>query len=572
MKTDAAKPAKNAPRLFRILAGGKVNVWLGGSMPNYIIFLFGLVIALQVSAAERVADVVVYGGTSAGVVAGVQAKRMGKSVVVVVPEKHLGGLSAGGLGWTDTGKKEAIGGVAREFYHRVWKHYQEPAAWRWQGREEFGNKGQGTPAIDGENRTMWIFEPHVAEAVFEEMLAESGLEVVREAWLDREHGVERANGRIVSIRTLNGDVFRGKVFIDATYEGDLMAAAGVSYRVGRESMAEFGEKWNGVQTGVLHHRHYFMMPISPYRTPGDPASGLLPRISAEPPGEYGAADKRVQAYCYRMCLTRHPENRVPFEKPEGYDAGQYELLLRVLEAGWREAFQKYDAIPNAKTDTNNHGPFSTDNIGMNYDYPEASYARRREILKEHEQYQRGLMYFMANDPRVPEDVRTAVGEWGLAKDEFTDNNHWPHQIYVREARRMAGPFVMTEHEVLGQREVPKPVGMGSYAMDSHNVQRYVTPEGLVQNEGDIGVAAKAPYRISYDALTPKAEECKNLLVPVCLSSSHIAFGSIRMEPVFMILGQSAATAASLSIDAACTVQEVPYESLRERLIADDQRL
>ena len=493
-------------------------------------------------------------------------------MVVAAPETHLGGLSAGGLGFTDTGKKEVIGGIAREFYHRVWQHYQDDAAWRWEARAAFGNKGQGTPAIDGENRTMWIFEPHVAEAAFEALVKDNGIEVVRGAWLDRAHGVEKQGARITALHTLSGDVFRGKYFIDATYEGDLMAAAGVKYRVGRESKAEYGEQWNGVQIGALHHHHYFEAKISPYRVPGDPASGLLPRISAAPPGEYGAADTKVQAYCYRMCLTDVPENRVAFEKPDGYDPEQYALLLRVFESSWREEFQKFDRIPNGKTDTNNHGPFSTDNIGMNYDYPEASYARRREILKEHEQYQRGLMYFMANDPRVPEEVRTAMSRWGLAKDEFTDNSNWPHQIYVREARRMQGVYVMTEHDVLGEREVPKPVGMGSYAMDSHNVQRYVTPEGFVQNEGDIGVATKAPYRISYDALTPRAEECANLLVPVCLSSTHIAFGSIRMEPVFMILGQSAATAAALALDGGLSVQAVPYEALRARLLADDQRL
>lgn len=534
--------------------------------------LLTFIITAGATAADCESDVCIYGGTSSAIAAAVQVARMGHSVVVVSPDKHLGGLSSGGLGWTDTGKKEVIGGIAREFYHLVWKHYDKPEAWRWQTREEYGNKGQGTPAIDGENRTMWIFEPHVAETVFEDFVKEYSISVHRDAWLDRANGVTKQDGRIVAVRTLAGDTFRAKVFIDATYEGDLMAAAGVSYHVGRESTATYGEKWNGVQTGVLHHRHYFMADVSPYKIPGDPASGLLRRISAEPPGEFGAADKRVQAYCYRMCLTNHAENRVPFEKPEGYDPTQYELLLRVFESGWREHFQKFDPIPNHKTDTNNHGPFSTDNIGMNYDYPEASYERRREILAEHKRYQKGLMYFMANDPRVPQDVRNAMSQWGLAKDEFTDNGNWPHQIYVREARRMVGAFVMTEHEVLGKRDVAMSVGMGSYAMDSHNVQRYVKPDGFVQNEGDIGVKPDKPYAIDYRALTPKQGECENLLVPVCLSSSHIAFGSIRMEPVFMILGQSAATAAVMAIDGNTPVQLVPYEKLRTRLLADDQRL
>lgn len=523
-------------------------------------------------AAEHDADVVVYGGTASAIIAAAQVTQMGHSVIVVSPDTHLGGLTAGGLGFSDTGKKETIGGLARDFYHRIWQHYQQPEAWRWQAQSEYSNKGQGTPAIDGENRTMWIFEPHVAEAVFEEIVKERGFPVYRDAWLDRESGVEKRDGRIVSIRTLAGDVYRAKMFIDATYEGDLMAAAGVSYHVGRESNATYGEQWNGVQTGVQHHAHFFEQDISPYVVPGDPASGLLPRISADPPGAYGSGDARVQAYCYRLCMTDHDPNRVPFEKPEGYDPAQYALLLRVFDAGWRGQFNKFDPIPNHKTDTNNHGAFSMDNIGMNYDYPEASYARRRAILKEHEHYQRGLLYFMANDPRMPDDVRTAMAKWGLAKDEFTTTDNWPHQIYVREARRMVGAFVMTEHEVLNERETPKPVGMGSYTLDSHNVQRYVKPDGFVQNEGDIGIHTNGPYRISYDALTPKAGECGNLLVSVCVSSSHIAFGSIRMEPVFMILGQSAATGAVLAIEDGSTVQAVPYDRLRPRLLTDGQQL
>jgi hypothetical protein len=520
-------------------------------------------------------DVVVYGGTSAGVIAAVQAKRMGKSVVLVCPDKHLGGLSSGGLGWTDTGNKAVIGGLAREFYQRIWSHYARDDAWRWQTREEYGNRGQGTPAIDGAQRTMWIFEPHAAEAVFEDLVREHQIPVHRDEWLNRERGVKKEGARITSITMLSGKTYRGRMFIDATYEGDLMAAAGVDYHVGREATDVFGEQYNGVQTGVLHHRHHFdavPKPISPYLVPDDPTGGILPRVSGDPPGEYGQGDKRVQAYCFRTCLTDHAENRVPFPKPDSYNPKQYELLLRIFDAGWRETFEKFDPIPNRKTDTNNHGPMSSDNIGYNYDYPEASYERRREIIREHRTYQQGWLYFIANDPRVPKEVQKEMRRWGLAKDEFEDNGHWPHQLYIREARRMMGQFVMTENELLKRRPTPASVGMGSYTMDSHNVQRYITPEGYVQNEGDIGVSTRGPYKIAYGSLLPKKGQCDNLLVPVCVSSSHIAFGSIRMEPVFMILGQSAATAAAIAIDDGLCVQHVPYPKLRDRLLGDGQVL
>ena len=516
------------------------------------------------------ADIIIYGGTSAAISAAVEAKRSGKSVIVVSPDVHLGGLSSGGLGYTDTGDKSVIGGLAREFYHRVWLHYNTSEAWNWQKKEEYGNQGQGTPAMDGENRTMWIFEPHVAEKVFEDMVAEEQIRVDRDEWLDREKGVEMKDGKIVSITTLSGKTYTGKMFLDATYEGDLMAAAGVSYHVGREGKEVYGEEWNGVQTGVLHHKHWFEADISPYVVPGDPTSGLLPKVSGEHPGEKYSGDDKIQAYCFRTCMTNHPENRLPFPKPEGYDPMQYELLARVFEHGWKDMFVKFDPIPNHKTDTNNHGPFSSDNIGMNYDYPEASYERRKEIIKEHENYQKGLLWFVANDPRVPEDIQTEMQTWGLSKDEFKDNGNWPHQIYVREARRMIGDFVMTENELLKKSPTPKPIGMGSYTMDSHNVQRYIKPDGFVQNEGDIGVSTNGPYTISYGSLVPKKEDCKNLLVPVCLSSSHIAFGSIRMEPVFMILGQSAAAAAVLAIDENTVVQDVDYNKLKGVLVDKGQ--
>ena len=537
--------------------------------------LFGLIVfngCAERDANNYDADIIIYGGTPAAIVAAVQAKRMGKHVIVVSPDKHLGGLSSGGLGFTDTGNKEVIGGLAREFYHGIYEHYQKEDSWKWQKKEEYGNKGQGTPAMDGNERTMWIFEPHAAEQVFEDFVKQNDIEVLRDEWLDREKGVKLDNGQITSITTLSGKTFNGKMFIDATYEGDLMAAAGVSYTVGREANSQYNEEWNGVQTGVLHHDHYFKSNIDPYKIPGDSTSGLLPLISSDDPGIKGEADKRVQAYCFRMCLTDNPDNRVPFPKPEGYDSSRYELLIRVFNSGWRELFNKFDMIPNRKTDTNNHGPVSTDNIGMNYDYPDASYERRKEIIKEHETYQKGLMYFMTTDPRIPQDLQKELNKWGLAKDEFTDNGNWPTQIYVREARRMVSDYVMTENEVLSKKTVPDPIGMGSYTLDSHNTQRYVKPDGFVQNEGDIGVRTPKPYAISYGAIIPKESQCKNLLVPICISSSHIAFGSIRMEPVFMILGESAATAASIAIDQKVSVQKINYEELKKELLNQKQRL
>ncbi len=518
------------------------------------------------------ADVVIYGGTSAAVIAAVQLARMDKEVIIVSPDRHLGGMTASGLGWTDTGNKAVIGGLAREFYHLLYQHYQQDSAWKWQKRSDYGNAGQGNVALDGEFRTMWIFEPHAAEGIFDGMVQNPHITLLREEWLDRDNGVALEEGAIRSITTLSGKVFRAPVFIDATYEGDLMAACGVSYTVGREACEVYGEQWNGVQKGVFHHGHHFRTDISPYIIPGDPESGILPGISSADPGTNCRGDERIQAYCFRMCLTDVPVNRAEIARPADYDSTQYELLVRVFDSGWREFFAKFDPIPNGKTDVNNHGPFSFDNIGMNYDYPDATYEERDRIIREHVSYQKGLLWFVKTDPRIPQEVRREMSRWGYAADEFTDNGNWPHQIYVREARRMIGEFVMTENEVLGRSPVTRPVGMGSYTMDSHNTQRYITAEGFVQNEGDIGVHPPVPYQIDLRSLLPLEEECTNLLVPVCLSSSHIAYGSIRMEPVFMILGQSAGTLAAMAVEDKKPVHQISYDRLREQLIEDGQVL
>lgn len=527
-------------------------------------------LTLSLNAAEPVErDLVVYGGTSAGIVAGIQALAMGKSVVVIEPTSREGGLSTGGLGQTDIGNKQVIGGLSREFYKRIAAHYTDSTAWMWEQREDYKDSGQSRTAKGEE--TMWTFEPSAALKVYREWIAETGLELIHNERLDRASGVKMDAGRIVAITTESGRRFAGKMFIDATYEGDLMAAAGVSYTVGREANSRYGETLNGVQTAMAKH-HQFVSGVDPYVKAGDPASGLLPFIDPAGPGEEGAGDHRVQAYCFRMCLTDHPENRIPFAKPEGYVEEWYELLLRNYEAGESSAPWINSSMPNRKTDTNNRLGFSTDFIGQNYAYPEAGYAEREAIVARHRLYQQGLMWTLANHPRMPEKIRAEVSRWGMCRDEFTEGGGWQEQLYIREARRMVSDFVMTQNHCQHHEPVELSVGMGAYTMDSHHVQRHVDAEGHVRNEGDVQVGGFPPYPIHYHSIVPKSSECGNLLVPVCLSATHIAFGSIRMEPVFMVLGQSAATAASFAIDAGVPVQQVDYATLRARLEADGQIL
>lgn len=526
--------------------------------------LICLTFCLPLPADEPTYDVVVYGGTSAGVVAAVQTARMEKSVIVIEPSGHIGGMTCNGLGMTDSGRKEVIGGIAREFYQRIKKHYDDPAAWVFEDRDRFDRY-----VVDD---AMWVFEPHVAETIYETMLQELDITSARNERLNRESGVARNGPRIVSITMESGRSFSGRMFIDATYEGDLMAAAGVSFTVGRESNAKYGESLNGVQTAQNTHNHRFLKAVDPYVSPGDRNSGLVWGVHDNGPGKDGEGDDRVQAYCYRMCMSNVPENRVPFPKPEGYRDSDYELLFRNFEAGDLRLPFHVSMMPNGKTDTNNNGAFSTDFIGGNFNYPEASYERREEICRQHARYQKGLMWTLANHPRVPVEIRQTMARWGLAADEFVENGNWPRQLYIREARRMVSDYVVAEHDCRRRRVADDSVGIGSYNMDSHNTQRYVTDEGLVQNEGDVQVSPGGPYLISYRSLVPKRGEVQNLLVPVCLSSSHIAYGSIRMEPVFMILGQSSATAAVLAIENSLAVQDLEYEKLRERLLEDKQVL
>jgi hypothetical protein len=519
--------------------------------------------------AENSFDVIVYGGTSAGIIAAIQAQRMGKTVAIVEPSNHLGGLTTGGLGATDIGNKGVIGGLARDFYRRIKQYYDNDSAWVYESRDRYNSRNSRYNSNDD---TMWTFEPHVASHVYRAMLEEAGIIPIMNARLDRRSGVEKNGPRIESTTLESGRRLVGKMFIDATYEGDLMAAAGVAYHVGREANSVYGETLNGVQPKLNVKLHRFTKPVDPFVKPGDPTSGLVWGVQVTKLPPEGSGDKLVQAYCYRLCTTDVPENRRPWPKPADYDETRYELLLRNFDAGDRNSPWNPIFMPNRKTDTNNNHAFSTDYIGGSYDYPEADYASREKICADHRSYQQGLLWTLANDERVPEKIRAEFQRLALAKDEFVENDNWPTQLYVREARRMIGPYVMTEHNCRGTKTAEDSVGMGAYGMDSHNCQRYITPEGYVQNEGDVQVHGFDPYPISYRSIIPNADECTNLLVPVCLSSTHIAYGSIRMEPVFMILGQSAATAAAIAIDHNTSVQEVNYKELGPKLRAEKQVL
>ena len=535
--------------------------------------------AFQPAWAARVivTDVCVFGGTSGGIAAGIQVRRLGKDAVLIEPGQYLGGLTTGGLGATDIGNKAAIGGIAREFYGRIARHYAADAAWRIGSRAEYFTRyrsGQA-PASDltSSNATMWTFEPHVAARVFDDLIEEARLPVHRE---QRLATVRMEGTRIRELVTQGGLTIRADMFVDATYEGDLMAAARVAFHVGREANATYGESLNGIR--AVTPKHQFTVAVDPYVTPGDPTSGLLPFIQPGDGGRPGDGDQRVQAYNYRLCFTTNAANRLPLAPPANYDPNRYELLGRyfdaLVKAGRKPKLDEFWNpiwMPNQKTDINNNGGFSTDFIGANYDYPTASYEVRERIAREHEHYVRGFLTYLATSPRVPENIRAEMQRWGPCRDEFTTTGGWPNQLYVREARRLVGDYVMTEHDCRGTRTAADSVGLAAYNMDSHNCQRIVK-NGRVENEGDVQVPPMSPYPIAYRALVPKAAECQNLLVPVCLSSSHIAYGSIRMEPVFMILGQSAATAAVLALADRVPVQQVDYAKLRARLLADRQIL
>ncbi len=538
-------------------------------------------------------DVVIYGGTSAGITSAIQTSRLGKSALIIEPTSRLGGLTTGGLGATDIGNKHAIGGISREFYQNIHKYYKNPKNWKWQSREDY--VGIDPLTSEGED-AMWTFEPSAALKVYHEMLAPEDIDIVYGERLNREAGVTKKDGKIISIKMESGTVYSGKMFVDATYEGDLMASAGVSYSIGRESNDEYGETLNGIQANKINRTlrwgvstnafyHNFIDGVDPYVIPGDKESGLLPFIvEGGKPGIDGQGDNGIQAYCFRMTLTDHPENRIPFAKPANYQEINYELLFRNYEANTGPVEEIYDyagrmvpwgptPMPNRKTDTNNSHGFSTDFVGMNHDYPEASYEEREEIVQAHRDYQQGLMWTLANHPRIPQKVRDFVSQWGTCKDEYEERNDgWQEQLYIREARRMKSDYVMSQKNCERLEVIEDPVGMAAYGMDSHHVKRYVDANGFVQNEGNVEAYVANPYPISYRSIVPKKDECENLLVPICVSSTHIAFGSIRMEPVFMVLGQSAATAACQAIDQGVAVQDIDYQSLQKVLLKDKQVL
>ncbi|MCP9766463.1 FAD-dependent oxidoreductase [Lacihabitans sp. LS3-19] len=517
-------------------------------MKRLFLFLsFSVLLNISFAQKPKVYDICVYGGTSAGVIAAYTAKKLGKTVILIEPSNHIGGLSSGGLGQTDIGNKYAISGISRQFYRKIGQNY---------GRFE-----------------QWIFEPKVAKSIFMDYLKPVDLVLTNHELLD----VIKIKGSVESIWIKNTQSktkikITAKYFIDCSYEGDLMVKSGVSYTIGREANSKYGETWNGVQ---MLDKHQFPDGIDPFIVPGDSASGLLWGISTEKLAATGLGDKKVQAYNFRMCLTDSIENQIPISKPIDYDSEKYELLLRYiekkqpLELNW--ALMHLQPMPHRKLDINNSGPFSTNLIGANYAYPDASYSERKQIQKAHANHIKGFFYFLGNDSRVPEHLRKEMKKWGYPKDEYIDNEHFSPQMYIREARRMVSDLVMTENHCVGKETVSDGIGLAAYTMDSHNTQRIIIKDSTgkyqVKNEGDVqkGLGGLDPYPISYRAIVPKKTECTNLLVPVCLSASHIAFGSIRMEPVFMVLAQSAATAACLALDSKKAIQDIDIKKLQESL-------
>ena len=519
-------------------------------------------------------DVVIYGGTAGGVISAITAAQEGAASIVLEPTQHIGGMVTGGLGTTDIGIERSIGGMSRRFYERVYAHYQQPAVWKHETREAFVERSRGM--VNDQDRVWWQVEPSVASRVLNQLAAEAKVTILTG---QRLKSVHKSGVRIGSITTVSGDVFHGRVFIDATYKGDLLAMAGVPYRVGREGRHEYGEELAGVVPEAWSTRKQWDVDI-PARGPDNK---LLFGVQDIPRGADGAGDRKIQAYNYRICLTDAPENRLSITRPDRYDASRYDLLaLYIARKGdtvnltgpQRGSLLNIGPLPNRKTDVNDGGPFSTDYIGANWDYPEGDFATRQRILQDHEDYTKGLLYFLGHDERVPARIQQQMLRWGYPKDEYTGTGHWTPQLYIREARRMVGDYVVTQQDIQQRREKLDSVGMGSYNADSHLVQRIVNPDGFVRNEGNPNDRAMGhkPYEIPYRCLTPKRGDCDNLFATFCVSASHIGFASVRMEPVFMILSESAGVAAATAVKKNIAVQHVPVAPLQQRLVARGQRL
>lgn len=516
-------------------------------------------------------DICIYGESASGVIAAIQGARMGKKVVLISKNDHVGGLVTSGLTATDMNRNDLIGGITKEFYNKIYNYYLQPEVWHNQDRESFmvSTLKRTYRGKNDERQIQWVYESSVAERIMRDMLKTAGVEILFNHRLDLNKNVRKEENIIRSIQLENGKVIEAKMFIDASYEGDLLARAGVSYTVGRESNLQYGETYNGIRLNYKQGKD--LTKISPYIKEGNVKSGALPYVTDREWGKQGDADKRVQAYCYRMTLTNDPDNRISIQKPKNYNPLWYEIYARMLKLEPETKLQQIITLtpmPNKKTDTNH-----LDFFGASYNYAEADYKTRQEIEQLHKDYALGMLWFLGHDKRVPEHIRKEMLDWGLPKDEFTDTQNFPYQIYVREARRMIGAFVMTEKNVrkTDRTLVEHSVGLGSYALDCHYVSRVIDQEGKLRNEGTI-FAPTIPYSISYYSLTPKEEECANLLATVCLSSSHVAYSTIRMEPVYMILGQSAATAAALAIDSNLPVQKISYDVLKYKLLQDGQLL
>ena len=505
-----------------------------------------LLILLSVAflASARDNDLVVYGATASGVISAVTAAREGLHVVLIEPGQHVGGMATSGLSRTDFGQKQVIGGYTLEFYRRVGRKYDLP---------RFGTD------------VAWYYEPHVGEQVFREMLGEAKVEMHLGERLLEHSGITWSGLRLIAIST-NRATYPAKVFADCTYEGDLMAQAKVSYTYGRESSAQYGELLAGVRERTPFHQ--FLVPVSAYEKNGK----LLAEIGAGPKGQTGQADRKIQAYNFRLILTDHKANQLPFPRPGTYDPSRYDLLGRLLKATQTAngrapklgEILSILEIPNHKADVNNNGAFSTDYIGASWQYPEGNYAKRDQIWQAHVDYTKGLLYYLAHDEQVPPELRAEMNNWGLPKDEFQDSGYWPPQLYIREARRMIGEFVMTQKDIQTELSKADAIGMGSYNSDSHNVQRFANAAGEAENEGDMQVPVQ-PYQIPYRIIVPKRGQVTNLLVPVCFSASHVAYSSLRMEPQYMILGQAAGIAAAMSIEGNLDVQNIPVQLLQKRL-------